>query len=68
MSRKQQILTLLDKRPRTTAEIAAALKLKVSTTTVHVAEIRRLGLIQPVGERPCPGRGRSVYVWGPVDA
>lgn len=66
MSRKLQIRTLVEERPRTTAQLAEALGLQVSTATVWVDKAKKLGLVKPAGKVPHPRRPGGVTVWGPT--
>ena len=65
MSCKKQLCDMVEKQPRTTAELALALGLKISTMSVRVAAAQRLGVIKPVGELHRPHR-KAVIIWGPA--
>jgi len=64
MSRKREILQLLEAGPRTTRELAEAMGVTVALASVYVADLRDLGVVRPVGEQPNAARGRPVTVWG----
>jgi predicted transcriptional regulator len=61
---KNYVRLLDDHGPMTTRELAQRANAKVSTVTVGVANARKLGLIEQVGEVPTPGRNRPVALWG----
>ena len=64
MSRKREILKLLEDGPRTTRELAEAMGVTVALVSVYVADLRGLGVVQPVGEQENAARRRPVTVWG----
>jgi predicted transcriptional regulator len=61
---KQYVRLLDEYGPMTTRQLAQRAGAKVSTVAVGIANARKMGLIEPVGEAPCPGRNKPVIVWG----
>lgn len=64
MTLKQYVRLLDEHGPMTTRQLAQRAGAKVSTVTVGIANARKMGLIEPVGEAPCPARNKPVIVWG----
>lgn len=64
MTLKQYVRLLDEYGPMTTRQLAQRAGSKVSTVSVGIANARKMGLVEPVGEAPCPGRNKPVIVWG----
>lgn len=57
------VLKHLLRRPSTVHEAAASLELTVVAVAPRFTELRRLGLIEPSGERRKNDSGKSAHVW-----
>ena len=66
--RQAAVLRVLEKgRPLTNLELSTMAGLPINSVTPRVFELRKLGLVEEAGKRPCQMSGRMAIAWRVVD-